>query len=93
MVGITVNRTQQVLSRTALGCTRWREKYILSNKIHLTPNYFLSLSSAVLMALIEEDIRGAEGQRLFVLLGEVFECLSGSIFGQRTIEGQLVERI
>lgn len=71
MVGITVNRTQQVLSRTALGCTRWHEKYFLSNKIHLTPNYFLSLSTAFLMALIEEDIWGAEGHRLFVHLGEV----------------------
>lgn len=93
MVGITVNRTQQVLSRSAQGCTRWHEKYILSNKIRLTPNYFLSLSSAFLMALIEEDIWGAEGQRLFVSLGEVFECLSGSIFGQRKIQGQLVKRI
>lgn len=72
MVGITVNRTQQVLSRTALGCIIWHEKYILSNNIHLTTNYFLSLYSAFLLALIEEDIWGAEGQRLFVRLGEVW---------------------
>ncbi len=71
MVGITVNMIQQVLSWTALGCTRWREKYFLSNKNHLTPNYFLSLSTAFLMALIEEDIWGAEGHRLFARLGEV----------------------
>lgn len=76
MVGITVNRTQQVLSRSAQGCTRWHEKYILSNKICLTPNFFLSLSSAFLMALIKEDIWGAEGQRLFARLGEVFEWIN-----------------
>lgn len=45
-----------VLSGTAVGSSRWREKYILSNKIHLELNYFLSLSSAFLMALIEEDV-------------------------------------
>lgn len=83
MVGITVNRTQQVLSRAALGCTRWREKYILSNKIYLTPNYFLSLSSGFLMALIEEDIWGGEGQRLFVPLGEVL-----SVWVDRYLDGE-----
>lgn len=66
MVGITVNRTQQVLSRTAPGSRRWREKHILSNKMHLTQDYFLSLSSAFLMVLIEEDTGGVEGQRMFV---------------------------
>lgn len=72
IVGMTVKRTQKVLSRAAQLGTQRHQRTLSANKIHQRLNYIVRLSSAPLMALIEEDVWGVAGQRLFVRLGEVW---------------------
>lgn len=89
IVGITVKRTQQVLSRAAQLGTQWHQRTLSANKIHQRLNYIVSLSSAPLMALIEEDVAG---QRLFVRLGTVWSVWVDQYLDREQSKVKFLER-